>query len=138
MTPTLFESLVQMFANIKMLSIEWLEVIKNNKYIVNCFECIELVFKSISKLNRLKILKIIKFDFKTLKAIQNNINEQTFKRLEELKLKRSFNDRKKMPFIDLIESMSQLCYTNPKQLFTVKTDLGFIHTFSASPLCYIV
>lgn len=53
----------------------------------DCFECIERVFKSISELNCLKVLQIIDFNSKTLKAIISNIKEQTFERLEELKLK---------------------------------------------------
>jgi hypothetical protein len=71
----------------------------------------------------LKVLQIIDFNSKTLKAIKSNIKEQTFERLEQLKLKSdsySRNYKSKKIFIDLIYSLTQFCGRNTKQLFTLE------------------
>jgi hypothetical protein len=44
------------------------------------------VFKCLSKLLDFNILKIIGYNCESLKAIQNNINEQTFKQLKDLRM----------------------------------------------------
>jgi hypothetical protein len=127
MTPTLFERLLQMFPNIEKLLLCDCGVIcehqNYDKY--DCFQCLDKAFNYLSKLNRLKALEIIPFRCETLKAIESNINEQTFKQLVELKLRIfeksiTVDNESKQIFIDLIQSLTQLCDRNTKQLFTFK------------------
>jgi hypothetical protein len=131
MIPTFFENLIQIFPNIEKLALIKPKVNcehQNNNQ--KCFECADKVFKCLSKLNRLKVLKI-KSDYflvVILKALQNNINEQTFKRLEELKIeiKRSLKiSELEEIFITLINSLTHLCDRNPKQLITLEINSFF-------------
>jgi hypothetical protein len=131
--PILFEDLLQMFPNIENLTFDFLKFfcqhLNNENY--DCFQCWDQVFNYLSKLNRLKVLEIIHFNCAILKAIESNINEQTFKELVELKLciyKKSITveNKSKQIFIDLIQSLTQLCDRNTKQLFTLKIDEDFV------------
>jgi hypothetical protein len=113
MTPTLFENLVQMFPNIENFSFNIFNIkcehenkIHNNfDALLNkceCFECMDKVFKCLSKLNHLNVLKIIGYNCESLKAIQNNINELTFKQLEDLKTITHSNSRNYSKLIFLL------------------------------------
>jgi hypothetical protein len=128
--PNWFHSFVQISPNIEKLSINSSQVkcehqIKRN----DCFQCIQRVFKSISELNCLKVLQINDFNSNTFKAIISNTKEQTFERLEELKLKSDSYSRhykSKKTFIDLIYSLTQFCGRNTKQLFTLEINSIFM------------
>jgi hypothetical protein len=133
MTPTLFEKFVQNLPNIEKLSIIDFEFIcehqideQNYKY--DCFQCNDKALKCLSKLNRLKNLKMFSSECHQIKALVNNINEQTFKPLEELNLciiwYSKLNELKQL-FLNLIQLLKQLCDRNPKQLFTFRIDPHF-------------
>jgi hypothetical protein len=94
------------------------------------------VFKCLSKLNHLNVLKIIGYNCESLKAIQNNINELTFKQLEDLKTITHSNSRNysKLIFIDLIKSLTQLCDRNLKKLVTFETNVDFMEFISKKKL----
>jgi hypothetical protein len=135
MTPKLFERLVQMFPNIEKLSLNYLKFFcehqnhnENEKY--GCLECMDKIFKYLSKLNRLKVLEIIPFSCATLIAIERNINEQDFKHLVELKLCINGNlildNNSKQSFLNLIQSLIQFSDKNTKQFFTLKTNEDFV------------
>jgi hypothetical protein len=139
MTPTLFESFVQMCPNIQKLTICYLKVFcEHQKWFQNnrCFECIHKVVDCLSKLNRLKALEIIDENYDKMRAIDSHINEETFERLEELSIIIECdhkNEKKKVSkklFKNLIQSLTQLCDRNTKQLFTFKTNKEFKKYFS--------
>jgi hypothetical protein len=111
-----------------------------------CFECMDKVLKCLSKLKHLKIFEIKSFYFLflILKALQNNINEQTFKQLEELKIEtQRFSkhsnliknkELNKQIFKPLIKSLTKLCQRNPKQLITLEMDSFFMEFISEKKL----
>jgi hypothetical protein len=135
MTSPLFERLVQMCPNIEKLSINYWNIFCEHqntykKYL--CYECFDKVFKCLSKLNRLKVLQIIPFSCATLKAIESNINEQTFKQLVKLKLynygnEQNINNNSKQIFIHFIQSLTQMCDRNTKQLFTLEINENYVN-----------
>jgi len=135
MTSSLFEGLVQMCPNIEKLSINYWNIFCEHqntykKYL--CYECFDKVFKCLSKLNRLKVLQIIPFSCETLKAIESNINEHTFKQLVELKLynycnEQKVNNKSKQIFLNFIQSLTQMCDRNTKQLFTLKINENYMN-----------
>jgi hypothetical protein len=139
MTPTLFESFVQMCPNIEKITISYLKVFcEHQKWFQNnrCFECIHKVLDCLSKLNRLKVLQIIDENFDKMRAIDSHINEQTFERLEELSIIIKCDDKdekkkvSKKLFKNLIQSLTQLCDRNTKQLFTFKMNKELKKYFS--------
>jgi hypothetical protein len=144
MTPTLFERLLQMFPNIEKLSFNYFFVIceHQNKdeydsfeFIVkyDCFECIDKVFECLSKLNSLKVLEIIPFYCQIIRVIERNINEHTLKQLVELKLcfdGKKIDESSKQLFLNLIQSLTQLCDRNNKLLFTLRINAIFVNLIS--------
>ncbi len=129
-TPTMFANLIQMCSNIEIISINYLKVYcEHNQRKPYCFECVYKLLECLSKLNRLKVLEINDENYGIIKAIVRHINEQTFERLEELSLFLSSNMESlnvltnyfRKIFVDLIESLFELCDRNPKKLFTFKT-----------------
>jgi hypothetical protein len=140
MTPTLFENLFQKFPNIEKLTLINPKVIcehqnKNQK----CFKCVDKVLNCLSKLNRLKVFEIKSgyFLFVILKALLNNINEQTFKQLKELKMEtQRFSKYSNLNqiFKPLIKSLTKLCERNPKQLITLEIDSFFMEFISEKKL----
>ncbi len=82
------------------------------------------LFKCLSKVLDFNILKIIGYNCESLKAIQNNINEQTFKQLKDLKDLKDLKiithsnstNYSKLIFIDLIKSLTQLCRKSQKMI----------------------
>jgi hypothetical protein len=139
MTPTLFESFVQMCPNIDKIKISYLKVFcEHQKWFQNnrCFECIHKVVDCLSKLNRLKVLEIIDENFDKMRAFDSHINEQTFERLEELSIIIKCDDKNekkkvsKKLFKNLIQSLTQLCDRNTKQLFTFKMNKELKKYFS--------
>jgi hypothetical protein len=140
MTPTLFENLFQKFPNIQKLTLINPKVNcehQNNDQ--KCFECMDKVLKCLSKLKRLKVFEIKSFYFLflILKALKNNINEQTFTQLEELKIETqrfSKHSNLKKIFKPLIKSLTKLCERNPKQLITLEMDYFFMEFISEKKL----
>jgi hypothetical protein len=141
MTPKLFKSLVQMCPNIENLSISHYSIICKDQNVDQnlnhrCSECKDNIFETISKLNCLKVLEIIDYECYLTEAIVSHINEQTFKQLEELQIKRDNYSGKaqksigKQRFFALIQSLTQLCDRNTKQLFTLKINDDFIEFIS--------
>jgi hypothetical protein len=141
MTPTLFKSLVQMCPNIENLSISHYSIICKDQNVDQnlnhrCSQCKDNIFETISKLNSLKLLEIIDSECFLTEAIGSHINEQTFKQLEELQIKRDHYSEKaqksieKQRFFALIQSLTQLCDRNIKQLFTLKINDDFIEFIS--------
>ncbi len=137
MTFTLFESLVQLFPNIEKLTLINPKVNCVHKKSDGCFKCTDKVLKCLSKFNRLKVFEIKSSLFLTLKVLENNINEQTFKQLEELKIEtQRFSKHSNLIkiFKPLIQSLIKLCERNPKQLFTFKMDSFFMEFVSEKKL----
>jgi hypothetical protein len=128
MTPTLFKGLVQMFANVENIyyNSHNLKCEHSNHFQHNYFKCKQEVINYLSKLNRLKVLEINGFSCATIKAIEMNINEHTFKQLEELTLWDREVFHSKLLFIHLIQSLTQLCDRNTKQLFTLRINRNYI------------
>jgi hypothetical protein len=120
------QSLLQKLPNIEKLSLLNYHLFnKQNNESDECLNRCNKVFESLSKLNRLKVLQI-NGKCVVLKALQNSINEQTFKQLQQLNIcyvwsRNSKLDQSKQLF-HLFQSLTQLCDTNNKQLFTFKID----------------
>jgi hypothetical protein len=126
-TASTLTKFIQMFPNIEQLTIMYPTIgcehqIKNTE----CFECMDEVIKCLSKLNGLKILEILDFNDQTIKAIANNINGQTFNKLEVLTLHGDYTRHSKQFIFDLILSLTQLCDRNIKKLFTFKINPTFM------------
>jgi hypothetical protein len=75
-------------------------------------------------------------NYRLTEAIGSHINEQTFKQLEELQIKRDYywgiaqKSIKKQSFFALIQSLTQLYDRNTNQLFTLKISYDFIEFIS--------
>jgi hypothetical protein len=134
-TASTFTKFIQMFPNIEKLTIMYPNIgcehqIENTE----CFECMDEVIKCLSKLNGLKILEILDFNHQTVKAIANNINGQTFNKLEVLTLHADYTPYSKQLIFDLILSFVQLCDRNIKKLFTFKINPTFMKLITEKKL----